>query len=73
VLHDDVTKHPPRKRRPIQRLSIALTEGEYEQLARVAKSTERSMSWLGRYALRKLLRDYETQQLALPLELGENL
>jgi hypothetical protein len=38
-------------------------------LAKMAEGTERSMSWLGRYAIRRLLAEQEGQQLPLRLEI----
>lgn len=55
--------------RRVWRVSVSLTSEEYSQLARLADRTERSMSWLSRYAVRRLLQQHESGQLALPLEI----
>jgi len=66
-------KSPKKRRRRLLRVSVVLAAREHERLAEMAKKTERSMSWLGRYGVRRLLEDYETRQLSLPLEIPENI
>jgi hypothetical protein len=51
------------------RVSVALTKDEYRRLGEVATTTERSISWLGRYAIRRLLEEHEGRQLPLRLEM----
>ncbi len=51
------------------RVSVVLAESEYDRLAKMATSAERSMSWLGRYAIRRLLKDHEGGQIPLPLQI----
>lgn len=56
------TKKPPR-------VSVLLTPKEYGNLEKMANASERSMSWLGRYAVRKLIEEYEDRQLPLHFEM----
>jgi len=49
------------------RISIVLSKDEARKLNAVAEQTERSLSWLGRYAVRRFLEAYEGGQLELPL------
>lgn len=58
-------------RKATTRVSVVLSGQEYARLADVARSSERSMSWLGRYALRRLLQQHEGGQLPLQLEMPE--
>jgi predicted transcriptional regulator len=51
------------------RVSVVLTSEEYARLGRMAETAERSMSWLGRYAIRRLLEEHEGRQLPLRLEM----
>lgn len=51
------------------RISVLLTPEEYTNLETLATVTERSMSWLGRYAVRKLLNEYADKQLPLHLDM----
>lgn len=69
---------PPLKRKPARkvrrkgrRVSVVLTGDEYNRLRGMGTITERSMSWLARYAVRRLLEEYERRQLPLPLEMTE--
>ena len=59
-------------RKPL-RVSVVLTEAEYSRLGELATNTERSMSWLGRYAIRKLLEENQVRQLPLRLEGDDEL
>ncbi len=45
---------------------------EHKDLAEIAVTTDRSLSWLGRYAIRRLIDDYEGRQLRLHLEMPAN-
>lgn len=56
------------KSRRLWRVSVVLTGEEYSQLSRLAGQTERSMSWLSRYAVRRLLQQHDQGQLDLPLD-----
>lgn len=51
------------------RVSVVLTREEYERLGKIAATTERSLSWLGRYAIRRFLEEHEGRQLPLHLEM----
>ena len=62
---------PTKPRKKLRRVSVVLTEGEYARLTQMAASSDRSMSWLGRYAIRKLLEEHEGRQLPLGLEMPE--
>jgi len=57
---------PPKKP---PRVSVLLTLKEYGDLEKMANANERSMSWLGRYAVRRLLEEYQDRQLPLDLEI----
>jgi len=65
-------QHLKRVRRNPLRISVVLTTEEYDRLAKMASTAERSMSWLGRYAIRKLLEDNQSRQLPLDLEPPES-
>lgn len=54
--------------RPL-RVSVVLAPSEHEALSRMASETDRSMSWLGRYAIRRLLEQREGHQLPLELDM----
>lgn len=56
------TKKPPR-------VSVVLTPKEYADLEKMASASERSMSWIGRYAVRKLLEEYQDRQIPLHFEM----
>jgi hypothetical protein len=60
------SKKPPSK--PL-RVSVVLERDEYDRLSSMAEKSERSMSWLGRYAIRKLLQEHAERQLPLRLEI----
>jgi len=60
------------KRKPSKkasRVSVMLTPNEYAQLEKLANASERSMSWLGRFAVRKLLEYHVDKQLPLHFEM----
>lgn len=57
-----------KKKKP-PRVSVLLSSPEYTQLEKMATKTERSMSWLGRYAVRRLLNEFAEKQLPLNLEM----
>jgi hypothetical protein len=59
-----------RKKPP--RVSIALTLIEYEKLEKLANTTERSMSWVGRYAVRRFLEEHDGKQLPLRFDMPDN-
>lgn len=48
---------------------MVLTDDEYQRLGKMAWTTERSLSWLGRYAIRRFLEEHEGRQLPLHLEI----
>jgi predicted transcriptional regulator len=50
---------------------MVLTDEEYARMTQMARARERSMSWLGRYAVRRLLDEYEGGQLPLQLDIPE--
>jgi hypothetical protein len=52
------------KKKP-PRVSVLLSGSEYTQLEQMATKADRSMSWLGRYAVRRLLDEYAEKQLPL--------
>lgn len=60
-----------RTRRRPRRVSVVLTDEEYARMTQMARARERSMSWLGRYAVRRLLDEYEGGQLPLQLDIPE--
>lgn len=65
-------RKPVRKvRRKRPRVSVVLAGEEYNRLRLMGEATERSMSWLSRYAVRRLLKDHEGRQLPLRLEMPE--
>jgi hypothetical protein len=51
------------------RVSVVLEKDEYDRLCSMAELSERSMSWLGRYAIRRLLKEHEGGQIPLPLQI----
>lgn len=53
------------------RVSVVLPPSEHEALAKMASEADRSMSWLGRYAIRRLLEQHEGGQLPLELKMSE--
>jgi ribbon-helix-helix CopG family protein len=61
-----------RKAKKSPRVSVVLTAKEYGELEKIANTSERSMSWLGRYAVRRLLEEYQEKQLPLNLELPKD-
>lgn len=48
-----------------------LKNEEYQRFAQIAKENDRSLSWLGAYAVRRLLEAHDAGQLPLPLEVPE--
>ena len=50
------------------RVSVLLSQEEYKQLAHMSVEVDRSLSWLSRLAVRRLLDAYKGGQLPLPLE-----
>lgn len=56
-------------RKRLLRVSVVLAPSEHEALSRIADETDRSMSWLGRYAIRRLIEQREGGQLPLGLEM----
>jgi hypothetical protein len=65
--HRSMKQRGNKKKPP--RVSVLLSSPEYTQLEKMATKSERSMSWLGRYAVRRLLDDYAEKQLPLSLEM----
>jgi predicted transcriptional regulator len=55
------------KKQKSPRVSVTLNKHDSSRLDRLAQETERSRSWLGNYAIRKLLDDHKDGQLELPL------
>lgn len=62
---------PKKTNKRLLRVSVVLEPGEHEALAKMATETDRSMSWLGRYAIRRLLEQREGGQLPLELKMSE--
>ena len=50
-----------------KRLSVNLSESEYQELAVLAQQNNVSMAWLGRKAIIQLLEQNKTQEHQLPL------
>jgi len=64
-----MAKKSAKKKPP--RVSVLLSSPEYTQLEKMATKSERSMSWLGRYAVRRLLEEYAEKQLPLSFEMSQ--
>lgn len=66
-----IAAHKRKGEKKVPRVSVLLAPGEYGRLEEMAAKSERSMSWLGRYAVRRLLKEYEERQLPLRFEMPE--
>ena len=51
------------------RISINLSEREYQELSSLSKEHRVSMAWLGRKAVEKMLQELENDEPPLPLRL----
>jgi hypothetical protein len=51
------------------RISINLSENEYQKLAALSERYRVSMAWLGRNAVEELLEKFESDEPQLPLRL----
>ena len=47
-----------------------LSKDEHDSLVQIAAKTDRSMSWLGRYAIKRLIEHYRERQLPLEIEIA---
>jgi metal-responsive CopG/Arc/MetJ family transcriptional regulator len=60
-------KRSKRASKKSPRVSVTLTKEDSERLDRLAQKAQRSRSWLGNEAIRRLLNAYDAGQLELPL------
>ena len=51
------------------RISVNLSEVEYQELSSLSEQYKVSMAWLGRIAIEGLLQEFENDELQLPLKL----
>jgi predicted transcriptional regulator len=51
------------------RLSVNLSQNEYQELTALAEKHQVSMAWLGRQAIQEFLSRYRQEELQLPLKL----
>jgi hypothetical protein len=51
------------------RISVNLSEKEYNELSSLSEQYRVSMAWLGREAIEGLLEKFENEELQLPLRL----
>jgi hypothetical protein len=50
-----------------RRLSVSLTDDQYEALRTMAEENSVGLAWLVRYACEQLIKEHEGRQLPLPL------
>jgi len=51
------------------RISVSLSEREYQELSSLSEQYKVSMAWLGRKAIEGLLEKFENDELQFPLRL----
>jgi len=54
------------------RISVSLSEREYQELSSLSEQCGVSMAWFGRKAIEELLKNLENDELQFPLRLLKN-
>lgn len=65
--HQDVMNRSKRANKKSPRVSVTLSAEESTKLDTLSNMSKLTRSWLGRYAIRRLLDAYSAGQLELPL------